>query len=312
MVNLNGSQQNATGSTRSGQGFVKRNTVKSKLSVNFQEYGYVVQDGKPIPPEYLVRITSFRNKCTVVAPLQEAISLNVESIWEPLVPTSILKTANLIAQATSRGERSAITSATTRRLWSGTSPISIVLRLKFESVLNTFNEVVEPGRLLQTMALPSDPFTDRKGVNVVALGTAIKSLNIGKVKDEISNFPALRPPGPTPFIWENLLGNQTSYLERSQSDVDESRKGGDFIMIEIGTFLTFWNVIVREGAVVYDIKFDKEGLPISASTEIRFETYEMPTKESLTDSYLLRSSSENNRAITPGVGPISTSRSLRA
>lgn len=259
--------------------------TNKRLSFGFKEYGHIYEDGDPIPPEYLVRITSYRNNCTIIAPLQEAISLNVESIWEPIVPTSILRTANIAIQATTGGTRSAITSSTTRRLWSGTSPIRITLRLKFESVLDPYEEVVEPGRLLQTMAVPSDPATNRKPVDLGGLVGNVKSLRFGKVAETLSNLPALTPPGPSPFVWDNLLSGQTNYTDKSRSDIEESIRGGDFIMVELGTFLTFWNVIVREGGINYDIKFNDGGYPISAQAEIRFETYEMPTKESLEYSY---------------------------
>lgn len=267
-----------------------------RLSYGFKDYGYIYADGEPIPPEYLVRVTSYRNNCTIIAPLQEAISLNVESLWEPIIPTSILRTPNIAIQATSGGTRSAITSSTTRRLWSGTSPISITLRMKFEAVRDPYEEVVEPGRLLQTMAVPSDPAADRRNEGA-AIGHAIKGVAGGglaqmyqfgaAIYKVISDLPALTPPGPSPFVGEGLLNGQTNYTDKdkNRSDIESSIRGGDFIMVELGTFLTFWNVIVREGGVNYDIKFSREGYPISAQAEIRFETYEMPTKESLEYSY---------------------------
>ena len=256
-----------------------------RLSYGFSEYGYIYPDGVPIPKEYLVRITSYRLGSTVVAPIQEDIALGVESLWEPIIPSSILRTANIFVQATKGGKRSAITSSTTRRLWSGTSPMGVSLRLRFEAVKDPYHEVVEPCRLLQTMAVPSDPSTGRNPVNFSEIASDMKRFKFGKVGEAISNFPGLVPPGPSPFTWSELLSGQINYTEKNQQDFIESAHKGDFIIVELGTFLTFWNVIIREDSIVYKTKFSEEGYPISAEAEIRFETYEMPTKESLEYSY---------------------------
>lgn len=258
-----------------------------KLSYGFTEYGYVVPDGDPIPPEFLIRITSYRNNCTIISPFQEdGITLNVESSWDPIIPTSILRRANILVQATS--QRSAITSSTTRRLWSGTSPMGISLKLHFEAVNDPFIEVVEPCRLLQIMALPSNP-SGEKGPDIGPILEDVGNLKFGdvfsKTKKVISDLPMLQPPGPSPFTWDSLLSGQVNYPDKTRSDIDNARKGGDFIILELGTFLTFWNVIIREDSVNYKTKFGPDGLPISSEAEIRFETYEMPTKESLEYSY---------------------------
>jgi hypothetical protein len=300
-----GGNTNPTGGTRNGIDLSKRATsrttsARGRLSLNLAEfgYGYLYEDGKRIPPEYLVKITSYRNKCTIVAPLQEAISLNVESLWEPIVPTSILKTIHIATQlgTTAAGveNRGAITSATTRRMWFGTSPISVTLKLKFEAIHDAFTEVIEPGRLLQTMAVPSDPSTGSEGFSYQAATSGFRNAEtnsldiiggIASSTKEFAKIPALIPPGPSPFVWKNLLGGGQNYFDKNQSDIDESRRGGDFILIEIGTFLTFWNVIVKSSGVSYDIKMGANGLPISATAEVTFETYEMPTAESLLKSY---------------------------
>jgi hypothetical protein len=163
--------------------------------------------------------------------------------------------------------------------------MGVSLRLKFEAVKDAYLEVVEPCRLLQTMAVPSDPATNREPINFSEISSNLKRFRLGKVGEAISNFPALVPPGPSPFTWNELLSGQINYTEKNQQDFLESTHKGDFIIIELGTFLTFWNVIIREDAVSYKTKFDNRGYPISAEAEIRFETYEMPTKESLEYSY---------------------------
>jgi hypothetical protein len=254
--------------------------IPRRLSVGFTEYGYIVPDGRKIPEEYLVRITSYKHNATVIAPIQEDVALRVESRWEPFIPTSLLARANILTQAVSSSERSFITRATSRRIWMGSSPMVIALRLKFEAVSDPFSEVVEPSRLLQSMAVPSDPSS-----SITDVGDIGKDIKAGNTWNVVSKLPGLRPPGPTPFSWDNLLSGQKSYPDMSKSEVDSSLKGGDFIMIEVGRFLTFWNVIVRENTVTFKNKFDRNGDPISSEAEVVFETYEMPTVEALRKNY---------------------------
>jgi hypothetical protein len=254
--------------------------IPGRQTFGLSEFGYTVPDGPAIPIEYLVRVSSYDLNATVIAPLQEDISMRVESRWESFLPISALAKVNVLAQAGSQGERSIISRATSRRVWLGTSPIVISLKLKFEAVSDPFLEVVEPIRLLQSMAVPSDPRSRTGGKPAGS-----------KILDKI---PGLHPPGPTPFVWDNLLSNQTHYPSLSPNDLEASSKNGDFILIEIGSFLTFWNVIVRENSVNYKIKFDPSGTPISAETVVVFETYEMPTVESLLDAYSPGSNSERS------------------
>jgi len=282
-------KNNLTGADRLTASRTKR--IPRRLSVGFAEYGYrdISSDGKAIPEEYLVRITSYKHNATIIAPLQEDIVLRVESRWEPFVPTSLLARANILTQAITSSTRSFITQATSRRIWMGSSPMIISLRLRFEAIKDTFAEVVEPSRLLQSIAIPSDPST-----NVSDTGEIGKNLKAGKYWDVISKLPGLKPPGPTPFSWDNLLSGQRSYPTMSKSEVTSSLHGGDFIMIEVGRFLTFWNVIVRESRVNYKVKFDPNGDPISSDVEVVFETYEMPTVEGLQKSYTKVSATEGS------------------
>jgi len=250
-----------------------------RLSIGFNEYGYVYPDGDRIPDEYLVRITSYKNNCTIIAPIQEDISLKVESRWEPFIPTALLGSLNLLTQAASKGARSIMTRAITRRMWMGTSPMSLSLRLKFEAVSDPFFEVVEPCRLLQAMTVPSEPSSG------YGAGDVYNAAMSGKFKAASEMLPGVRPPGPTPFSLSDVLSGQKSYKNMSKSEVEQSSQGGDFIMIELGRFLTFWNVIISTNAVTYKSKFDPAGRPISSEVEVMFETYEMPTVESLLNNY---------------------------
>jgi len=268
--------------------------TSKRLSIGFPEYGYIVPDGDRVPDEYLVRITSYKNNATVIAPIQEDIQLRIESRWEPFIPTSLLSGINAVVQLATQGERSAITRATTRRLWQGTSPMAISVRLKFEAVTDPFSEVVEPCRLLQAMTAPSEA----GGTNWSEIYADIKGVSLANVKDSFtkvaSKLPGVRPPGPTPFSMTGILSGQKQYSNMVRSELEQSMSGGDFIMVEFGRFLTFWNVIINTNAVTFKSKFDRSGDPISSEATILFETYEMPTVESIYESYTKFTTSVGN------------------
>ena len=229
-----------------------------------REYGYV-PDGKRIPDAYLVRISSLRNAATITSPLQEDINLKLESHWSSLLPTGLLQQADKAAQLFTGGKVSLITKATSRRVWTGSSPLILSLKLRFEAIFDPYNEVVNPIRILSAMALPKETNLQKEGL----------------VSGAINELPFLGPPGPSPFLTEGVLtksGNKaTTFLD--------SLQGGDNIQIELGRFLTFYDVIIKSVSPTIPIKFDSFGNPVSAIVNIVFETYEMLTAESFGDSF---------------------------
>jgi hypothetical protein len=247
------------------------------------ECGYT-PDGKELPPEYLIKITSIRNRCTVISPIQEPLQMRVESRWEPFVPTSLLNAGNVMVQLITASRRSLITKATSRRLWQGSSPLTLSLNLRFEAVDDPFMEVVEPVRYLQSIALPSDP-SGGQGLDLISLTGAMMDLNISGAMDVISKAPFLSPPGPTPFTLEGILNIKKSNEIASGTEIIEGLKGGDKILVEVGRFLSFYNVVVKEVTPTFAERFTSDGYPISATVNIIFETYEMMTVESLEKTY---------------------------
>lgn len=238
-------------------------TGSKSAPTTLQQYGYV-PDGKRIPDAYLVRISSIRNAATVISPLQEDINLKVESHWSPLLPAGLLSGANKAAQLFTGGRISLITKATSRRVWGGSSPMVLSLKLRFEAVFDPINEVLNPFMLLSAMALPKETLLQQKGL-------------LGKINE----LPFLGPPGPSPFLTEGVLGKSGN---KSSTFID-SLQGGDNIQIELGQFLTFYDVIIKSVSPTIPIKFDPNGNPISATVNIIFETYEMMTAESFRDSF---------------------------
>ena len=73
--NLQKNPQNTRSVLSPEQKRVRRFREKeNRISFRTNEYGYISSDGKKIPDEYLVRITSLQNNVTIVAPFQEDIS----------------------------------------------------------------------------------------------------------------------------------------------------------------------------------------------------------------------------------------------
>lgn len=262
----------------------------------FAEYGYL-PDGDPAPEEYLARITSIRNKASVVGLLQEDIMMRVESRWDPFIPTSVLAKGNMLLQlvseiGTTGGPKSLVTKAASRRLWMGSTPMTLSLKLKFEAINNAEKDVVEPCRILQSLGVPSEPGRD---TNIAEIKAAYGEEGLGGVLEVL---PTLIPPGPSPFSWEGVLSSRKPIDELSITNVVEGTKGGDRIILELGKFLRFDDVIVREVSTAYHIKMDMFGDPISSDVTIIFETYEIPTVQSLEKAYTKTKLSQKSEAST--------------
>jgi hypothetical protein len=157
-------------------------------------------------------------------------------------------------------------------MWKGSSPMRLSLLMRFEAVIDPLLEVLQPLRILGSLTLPVETSS--------TTGSAL---------------PFLGPPGPSPFQLQLQKSVRSAKLKEVASVVN-SFQGGDQIQIEIGEFLTFFNVIVREVALAVPIKFDISGNPMSATVNVLFETYEMMTAESF------RSSFKNSSVLGDGNG----------
>jgi len=211
-----------------------------------------------VAPEYQVRILARRIEVggggpvliDLIALLQDEINLLTESNWQSFIPSKYEARPEWQAIASAVGV-SLITRWTSRRVWMGTDPISISMKLRFEADENAYYEVVIPCLSLKKLCLPTQgPQADSKAGNVVT-----------------SNI--LFPPGPNPLIREGIGG----------------WAGGENIEIQIGLgpkpFLYFNSVIVKRVNVTYANRFTSEGYPVSALADITFQTYTVLTKEDL-------------------------------
>lgn len=213
--------------------------------------GTLPEQSEDVPPEHKIEIIdrkadSQESLFVIYAVLQDETSLSVESEWEPFLPIEqgLTNLVNVATQAVAH--KALVTRFSTRRIWKGTQPISITLRMKFEAISDPENDVILPTMRLQQLALPS----------------------VGNVK--FAGITPVTPPGPSPF----KLPIQGAPEDR-----------GEEITIKIGRFLTFSSVIVKSASVTYATRVDKQGRPLSAKADMVFQTYEIYTKEQLRDSY---------------------------
>lgn len=253
----------------------------------FNVYGNRTGDNGPVPDDYLITVTSIKNRCSIVGIMQDDIKMRVESQWDLVLPAGIASLANQITQAitsqTPLGTRALIPQIATRRMWVGTSPIQMELAFRFEAVSDARSEVVMACQKLQALACPSvaqDVFDTSKmtGWGAKLVSTVNKAINsIG-----------LTPPGPSPFPdWKGTSDEINNLKHGGLLDPTllSSFKNGDFIIVEIGRLVTFWNVIVRSVDVTYQPRMTSEGDSVSATAYVNFETYEMPTIEDLNSAY---------------------------
>jgi hypothetical protein len=163
------------------------------------------------------------NSFTVYGYLQDKITLNASADWQGLtqsMPSGIqeaLRAGNTLGQAFLN--RTTVTTLQTRRIWMGSSPISVTMKLKFEAFNDVEREVVLPCTLLQGLLLP---------------------------RGGIGNTIGLIPPGPSPFN-VNLKGES------------ESERNENITLDVGGGFLKFPSVIVKDVQVTYENRMSENG-----------------------------------------------------
>jgi hypothetical protein len=204
-----------------------------------------------VPEQFRVWISNetfgTSNQLDVFAVLQENVTLSTRSHWETYNPLGdvITDASQAVAQLF---RKSLVSRISSRRIWKGTEPVRISLLLKFEAYERAYTDVVVPNIKLQQTALPSGD-------------------------EKHGQFALLTPPGPYPY---NLTGDDKN---------PKTEERGENITVQVGNLFTFNRVVVAEINTVYSNKFDNEGYPVSAQTQITFDTYEILTKNMLGTAY---------------------------
>ena len=239
-------------------------------------------DNFKVPGEYLISLSSTAytpdgTAVTVVtAKMQEALSMRVGSEWKPFLPTGKLTDAvNSIMQVATG--KAAVASVTSRRLWSGSQPLTMTCNFQFEAITDAKKDVILPCIYLMQLASPS---------------------NTGGKIPGLSSVPLLSPPGPSPFIVDEATVRSAVGLvnkalpKKFELDADDVAgkitkfvSKGDNITIKYGKFATFKQVILSAVDITFANKLTKEGLPVSGKASVTFETYEIVTKEGFDDIF---------------------------
>jgi len=221
----------------------------------YSRVGYL-PESTGVPDAYITTVNSKALQCKVFCVMQEKIQFLVNGVWEPFPGLGMFnEAAELIPQAVLGV--TLVQPWMKRRMWRGSTPITITVEMKFVAYDNAYNNVLLPCMLLQQMVLPQEALS----IGVVE--------NEGKSNETYGKlFSVYSPPGPSPF-----------------TVFEQSLAGGDKIDVTFGNVLRFENVVISECQVDMSSKFTEEGYPIDAVVRIVFETYETLTKERLREVY---------------------------
>ena len=208
-------------------------TIRAKFGKQMIASKSELAGGKPGKTEF-----------TVFGFLQEKVVLTAGSDWKGItqsIPDDFQKMLNGINTGAQVLGRSFISTISTRRVWAGSQPIGIRMKLKFEAYKDVKREVILPCMALQGLTLP------RGG-------------------GAVSNTIGFIPPGPNPFDWS--------------TEGQENMERAENIELNIGGFLTFPSVIIKDVNVTFENRMSISG-PIGAEVDLTIETYQMPTRENL-------------------------------
>ena len=243
---------------------------KFGLTSKFKFFNLGVSDEifNQVPEVYRIKLINKSNNakyvCTINAVLQETINFKTSSSWTPIIPEFLSSAANVVSQFIPGF--SLASSIASRRIWTGTEPLDLTIKFKFEAYKNAEIEVVVPCLVLQQLALPA-----RSGTGAAEL--------------------FLIPPGPSPFGPETekvINAIKTTYNYYTGKVAEISTSIGEHTKISLGTFITFQDVIVTAVEVNFDKRMDTNGFPVGADAKVTFQTYEIMTKEKLEESYITK------------------------
>jgi hypothetical protein len=114
--------------------------------------------------------------------------------------------------------------------------------------------------------IPITFIADSPGESITKVVKPIKNLMKMALPNDLSNG-FLQPPGPKPdggYASEKL-----------------GITGGENITVRIGEFISFYKVIIQSVSPSFDMILDSRGIPMRASVNLRFRTYNSPTKQEL-------------------------------
>jgi hypothetical protein len=186
-----------------------------------------------VAPSYKINIVSnfYGN---IVAIMQDDFHMEVESQWDPFFQTltnsDFFKGLNAAAALAGRSAQNTIFS---RRIWVNTTPLKMSVPLVFAARINPVNEVLNPVKQLQALALPGKVSSGwlvppgpsvytGQGATTISIGTFMifKSVIIQKVDIKFSNRMSAAPYAGIPMSAEAIVHFET-YEVVASNDLDD-------------------------------------------------------------------------------------------
>jgi hypothetical protein len=217
-----------------------------------------------VPDQYKIIIETQRRTRTIKNPknekvtfsqvigyMQKPIRFETSSNWTEF---SAVKGFTLIESAAQAVGVSLQGRFSSRRSWTGTSPLKFKISLEFLAEKDIQSEVIQPVKELLKLPLPESIFSE------------------GSFGDQV----AIYAPGPVPYK-VNIAGKnyEGPDLYREQTD------------ITIGNQWIFSNVIVRNIVATQYPYFSRANGAVKASVDVDFETYEIFSKSDIDKASLV-------------------------
>lgn len=106
-------------------------------------------------PDYLVHIKCAGMGLEIVADMPEEVTTAVGSEWEAILPSAVGDYSDLVGKVAKVSGNNAVASALTKQVWVNSSPIEFPISLLFKATSDPKNEVVDPMRVLEMLAMPA-------------------------------------------------------------------------------------------------------------------------------------------------------------
>jgi hypothetical protein len=225
-----------------------------------------------VPDIYLATLDVKRDGADylhLTTPLPETFSLTISSTFDrPLdQPLSDIKKGPLSKfSSMEKAAATMITGQTTKHkllsgaVWVGGCYMQVQLDFVLHAYNSTRTDVMD--KVIQLMALASPSENGPGGL--------------------------LRPPGPTVANLDALFtGNPLNASIDSAVNIASNalQMGGDEIVLRLGKFFTMTPCIINSVTPTMDTILDSEGIPMSATVSVNFESYFTTTQEDLIKAF---------------------------
>lgn len=198
---------------------------------------------------------------TILLKLPEQFQFSVASAFEAPFAQGLIQSEGIKNFSKFMGFSNLVTQSLTAQVWQGTQEVDFSLTFELVAENDPDTDVVQPIKRLMMLTLPD--------VGPIGLLTPP-----GPVIDFARSAESLRQSATS--IGASALSSITG---RGATDITPAKVYyKNDISLEIGRFLKFPSVVVRNVSFNGKMMFHKSGLPISASVDVSFGTFVVPTK----------------------------------